>query len=83
MPRTSWDTMSRYELCRPTDAIAAAFHHVVSPMLDRIVLNVHESRTLDRLRDALLSKLVSGELRVNVNGRELEADSYPALVGAR
>ena len=83
MPRTNWDTMSRYELCRPTDAIAAAFHHVVSPMLDRIVLNVHESRTLDRLRDALLSKLVSGELRVNVNGRELEADSYPALVGAR
>ena len=66
MPRTSWDTMSRYELCRPTDAIAAAFHQVVSPMLERIVSNVHESRNLDRLRDTLLPKLVSGELRVHV-----------------
>ena len=66
MPRTSWDTMSRYELCRPSDAIAAAFHQVVSPMLDQIVSNVHESRTLDRLRDALLPKLVSGELRANI-----------------
>ena len=79
MPRTSWDTMSRYELCRPTDAIAAAFHQVVSPMLERIVSNVHESHTLDRLRDALLSKLVSGELRVN--GVEAGTDSRPAVAG--
>ena len=66
MPRTSWDTMSRYELCRPSDAIAAAFHQVVWPMLEQIVSNVQESRTLDRLRNALLPKLVSGELRVSV-----------------
>ena len=79
MPRTSWDTMSRYELCRPSDAIAAAFHQVVSPMLERIVSNVHESHTLDRLRDALLSKLVSGELRVN--GVEAGTDSRPAVAG--
>ena len=79
MPRTSWDTMSRYELCRPTDAIAAAFHQVVSPMLERIVSNVHESHSLDRLRDALLSKLVSGELRVN--GVEAGTDSRPAVAG--
>ena len=65
MPRTSWRTMSRYEMCRPAVAIAAAFQHVVSPMFERIVANVHESRTLGRLRDALLPKLVSGELRVN------------------
>ena len=64
MPRTSWHTMSRYELCLPSDAIAAAFQSVVSPMLERVVANVHESRTLCRLRDALLPKLISGELRV-------------------
>ena len=64
MPRTSWHTMSRYELCRPADAVAAVFQHVVSPMLKRIVANVHGSRTPGRLRDVLLPKLVSGELQV-------------------
>ena len=48
MPRTSWRTMSRYEICQRADAVAAAFQHVVSPMFERIVANVHESRTLVR-----------------------------------
>ena len=48
MPRTSWHRMSQYELCRPADASATAFQHVVSPMLDRIVANVYESRTFVR-----------------------------------
>ena len=65
MPRTSWQAMSTYELCMPTDAIASEFQRVVSPMLEQIVRNVHESRTLAVLRDTLLPKLVSGELRVN------------------
>ncbi|MDE0447940.1 MAG: restriction endonuclease subunit S [Spirochaetaceae bacterium] len=64
MPRTSWETMSRYELCRPTDAIVQAFHQVVSPMLEQIVSNVHESRTTAALRDVLLPLLTSGEIRV-------------------
>jgi type I restriction enzyme S subunit len=33
-------------------------------MLDRIVLNIHESRTLAATRDLLLPKLMSGEVRV-------------------
>ena len=33
-------------------------------MIDRIIANIHESRTLAELRDALLPKLLSGELRV-------------------
>ncbi len=64
MPRTSWRTMANYELCQPTDAIAMAFQRVVSPMLERIVANVHESRALAGLRDALLPKLISGEIPV-------------------
>ena len=70
MPRTSWHTMSRYELGQPADAVAAAFQHIVSPMLERIVANVHESRTLGRLRDTLLPKLIVGELRVAPARRE-------------
>ena len=64
MPRTSWHTMSGYELCNPADTVAAAFQRVVSPMLDRIVANIHESRTLTVAREVLLPRLVSGAMRV-------------------
>ena len=74
--------MSRYELCQPTDAVATAFQRVVSSMLERIVANVHESRTLGVLRDALLPKLVSGELRVNAIEPACERDERPAPVEA-
>ena len=82
MPRTNWHTMSRYELCQPADDIATAFQHVASPMSGRIVANVHESRTLGRLRDTLLPKLVSGELRVTGLEPALAHDDRPALVEA-
>lgn len=36
----------------------------MSPLIDRLVVNNLESRTLAALRDALLPKLLSGELRV-------------------
>ena len=70
MPRTSWKAMSRYELCRPTDAIATEFQRIISPMLLQIVGNIHESRTLTALRDALLPKLISGEIRLPATDQE-------------
>ena len=72
MPRTSWQAMSTYQLCRPTDFGAIEFDRVVSPMLRRIVGNVHESRTLAALRDTLLPRLISGEIRVQDAERALE-----------
>ncbi len=44
--------------------INAAFARSVSPAFARIRANLAESRTLAALRDALLPKLLSGELRV-------------------
>ena len=75
MPRTSWQTMSKYELCQPTDPAAHAFDHVVRPILERIVANVQESVTLGVLRDTLLPKLVSGELRMHLVDRPYEERS--------
>ena len=63
MPRTSWQAMSRYELGRPTNNVASQFEQLVAPILRRIVENVHESRTLAALRDTLLPKLISGQVR--------------------
>ena len=70
MPRTSWKTMSRYELCIPDDQIAEQFQAIVAPMLDRIARNIHESRTLAQTRDLLLPKLMSGEISVSLPDNE-------------
>jgi len=64
MPRTSWTDMARYEIVRPPTPIAEAFTDWLRPSVERIIASIHESRTLAALHDALLPKLISGELRV-------------------
>jgi type I restriction enzyme S subunit len=49
---------------RPDRSTFVAFESVVRPIHGRIVCNERESRTLATLRDTLLPKLISGELRV-------------------
>ena len=65
MPRTSWKTMSNYKICLPPNKVIKIFQNITQTMIDRIVANVHESRTLSGLRDTLLPNLISGELRVH------------------
>jgi type I restriction enzyme S subunit len=48
----------------PPQQVFDAFEKTVSPIFARILSNIKESRTLAALRDALLPKLLSGELRV-------------------
>ncbi|HWV56932.1 MAG TPA: restriction endonuclease subunit S [Longimicrobiales bacterium] len=54
----------RIEVPKAPDAIAQTFERVVEPLLKRVLMCRHESRTLAALRDTLLPKLISGELRV-------------------
>ena len=56
--------MARYDVVLPSESIAAAFTDQVRPSVDRVIAAVHESRTLAALRDTLLPRLISGELRV-------------------
>ena len=65
MPRTNWKVMSDYRLCLPPEQTVCAFQSLVQPMLDRIIANIHESRALALQRDALLPKLVSGDVQVS------------------
>ncbi len=64
MPRTSWNEMARYLVMIPPETVAEAFTRQIRPLVDRIIAGIHESRTLATLRDTLLPKLLSGELRV-------------------
>ncbi len=64
MPRTNWNDLARFEVALPPESLAAEYTATIRPMIDRIIANIHEYRTLAELRDALLPKLLSGELRV-------------------
>jgi type I restriction enzyme S subunit len=52
------------ELVIPPSEIVQAFDNVNEPIYQTIDKSIQESRTLAALRDALLPKLISGELRV-------------------
>jgi type I restriction enzyme, S subunit len=56
--------VEKYEGVWPDRKVAAAFVDLVSPLLKRQDANWAECDTLGKLRDALLPKLLSGELRV-------------------
>ena len=56
--------LKRLKTFFPTDDVLQKFNHVVEPLFQKVYSNLHESRTLAALRDALLPKLLSGELRV-------------------
>jgi type I restriction enzyme S subunit len=49
----------------PPTSILQAFDSLARPFYDRIVANERDSRVLVALRDTLLPKLISGELRVS------------------
>jgi len=71
MPRTSWNDMARYKLVLPLQPVAAAFAALAHLSGDRIIAGIHESHALSALRDALLPKLVSGEVRVPLGAKEV------------
>jgi type I restriction enzyme S subunit len=50
----------------PRASVMNAFDRVVRPMYSRIVANERESQILRDTRDALLPRLISGELRIRV-----------------
>ena len=64
--RVPADSLSKYDLITPEidSPLFQHFGNLVSPMFERIEIAAEESRTLAGLRDALLPKLMSGELRV-------------------
>ena len=64
--RADSEALGRYEVAAPADdRLWTALGNLVDPMMDRIIVNAHESRSLTRTRDLLLPKLVSGEIRLH------------------
>lgn len=62
--RVPAEALSHYHVVLPSKQIAGTFGKIVDPLFARIKMVTCESRALSALRDTLLPKLISGELRV-------------------
>jgi len=62
--RVPAEALARYLLIMPPNEVARAFGDLVEPLFRRASQSARESRTLAALRDALLPKLIRGEIRV-------------------
>jgi len=63
-PLVTQSDLQKQEMVVPSLYILQRFHNVVAPLLRKIDLNNEDSHTLSAIRDALLPKLLAGEIRV-------------------
>lgn len=64
MPRAYWHDMVQYKIVIPSEHIAVSFTEQIIPLIVKLMANIHESQTLSTIRDSLLPKLMSGQIRV-------------------
>ena len=65
MLHLSKDGVPSYRFALPTNALLRRFDLIVGPLFARMESNESQSRILSQVRDTLLPKLLSGEIRVN------------------
>ena len=58
------DVLGRYSIAVPTESVAQAFGEIVQPIQRKIADNHAQAKTLATLRDTLLPRLISGQLRL-------------------
>jgi type I restriction enzyme S subunit len=68
MPRTSWGDLARWQVVLPPEEVAKSLARATAPMISKMGQSIEESIGLSTMRDALLPKLLSGEIRVSLNG---------------
>jgi type I restriction enzyme S subunit len=63
-PNASAQTLASAQMVFPSASIATRFYELIQPLDEKRAANAKQSESLASLRDALLPKLISGELRV-------------------
>ena len=48
----------------PYEGVAQAYGQIVDPLVEKIIANQRQAQTLATLRDTLLPRLISGQLRL-------------------
>jgi type I restriction enzyme, S subunit len=72
-PNLNKGDFSRIKVICSSNLLIVSFDKIVGPLFDKILSNDEENQTLTELRDTLLPKLMSGEIRVTDAEREVEA----------
>ena len=65
IPSNSTSQLNKLKIVVPTDEILSRFDGIMSSLLQEIMHSQKESKGLATLRDALLPKLMSGQIKVN------------------
>ena len=65
-PGLNQEALRSFEIIIPPDGVINDFGEKAKILIDKIFANSTQSRTLSRLRDTLLPKLMSGEVRVRI-----------------
>ena len=71
--KLSQSNMWKINFLNPSRQISEAFGGVVKPLFDSLRQNADIANTLTNLRDALLPRLISGQLRLSEAEAEIEA----------
>lgn len=67
IPYATWEkSLERMKIIVPIDEILIKFNRLLIPFFNRIAENVEQIQTLQKIRDSLLPKLMSGKIRVPV-----------------
>lgn len=67
MPYAVWENgMSNLRIVHPTMELRNMFFEIIQPLLEVIMSRAQENRVLVNIRDTLLPKLMSGEIRVPI-----------------
>ncbi len=61
----SKSVLRRLPMLAPTQGVLDAFGEIADPLVDRVVAATKQMQTLAELRDTLLPRLISGELRIS------------------
>ncbi|KIQ81557.1 hypothetical protein RW26_08745 [Aeromonas sp. L_1B5_3] len=72
MPRINWKDLAAYEVTIPPSEVAEQFYILIEPMIARMLANVEQAQTLANLRDTLLPRLISGQLRLSDAEQQLK-----------
>ena len=76
--KLSQSNMWRINVLHPGQGIAEAFGALIAPLYEAVRANVDQAQTLSSLRDTLLPRMISGQLRLP----EAQAATEAALGGA-
>jgi len=71
MPRADWGSLSQYPIAIPPVDLLHQFNDLVLPSIEKIHTNLVQIQTLENLRDTLLPKLMSGEVRIQYQTEEV------------